>query len=230
MKLENTLSIPVAVEDAWRVLLDVERVAPCVPGATLTASDGDEHRGRIKVKLGPIGLTYNGTVTFLSRDEQARIVVLEAGGREARGNGTAKALVTCRLTDAGDDRTDVHVETELNITGKPAQFGRGTLAEVSGALMDRFAENLAAELAVNAPEAPAYRAADAGMSPEAPAGSPEPTPGDEHPAPARHTPAAPLDLIDATGAGALKRVAPIAAAAALLIFALGLLGRRRHHR
>ncbi|MBA2951350.1 SRPBCC family protein [Streptomyces himalayensis] len=230
MKLENTLSIPVAVEDAWRVLLDVERVAPCVPGATLTASDGDEHRGRIKVKLGPIGLTYNGTVTFLSRDEQARIVVLEAGGREARGNGTAKALVTCRLTDAGDDRTDVHVETELNITGKPAQFGRGTLAEVSGALMDRFAENLAAELAANAPEAPAYRAADAGMSPEAPAGSPERMPGDEHPAPARHTPAAPLDLIDATGAGALKRVAPIAAAAALLIFALGLLGRRRHHR
>ncbi|MDH6484064.1 SRPBCC family protein [Streptomyces sp. SAI-127] len=139
MKLENTLSIPVAVDDAWQVLLDVERVAPCVPGATLTASDGDEHRGRIKVKLGPIALTYSGTVTFLKRDEQAKVVVLEAGGREARGNGTAKALVTCRLSDAGGGRTAVHVETDLSITGKPAQFGRGTLAEVSGALMERFA-------------------------------------------------------------------------------------------
>ncbi|GHB60089.1 hypothetical protein GCM10010306_062070 [Streptomyces umbrinus] len=218
MKLENTLSIPVAVEDAWRVLLDVERVAPCVPGATLTASDGDEHRGWIKVKLGPIGLTYNGTVTFLTRDERARVVVLEAGGREARGNGTAKALVTCRLTDAGGDRTDVYVETELNVTGKPAQFGRGTLAEVSGALMDRFAENLAAELAANSQE-PAERSA-------------RPAAAERYAnraASTEHT-AAPLDLIDATGAGALKRVAPIALAAALLILALGLRGRRRHHR
>ncbi|GCB52655.1 SRPBCC family protein [Streptomyces sp. NL15-2K] len=218
MKLENTLSIPVAVEDAWRVLLDVERVAPCVPGATLTGSDGDEHRGRIKVKLGPIGLTYNGTVTFLSRDERNRVVVLEAGGREARGNGTAKALVTCRLTDAGDDRTDIHVETELNVTGKPAQFGRGTLAEVSGALMDRFAENLAAELAADS-----RKPAELSAHPAAEERS-------AHPAASDGTTAAPLDLIDATGAGALKRAVPIALAAALLILALGLRGRRRHHR
>ncbi|MER5750113.1 SRPBCC family protein [Streptomyces sp. NPDC002088] len=211
MKLENTLSIPVAVEDAWRVLLDVERVAPCVPGATLTASDGDEHRGTIKVKLGPIGLTYSGTVTFVSCDAQAKVVVLEAGGREARGNGTAKALVTCRLTpadtDGGGARTDVHVETELNITGKPAQFGRGTLAEVSGALMDRFAENLAAELAVDS-----HDSVESSTTPAA-----EPV-------------ASPLDLIDATGASALKRVVPIAATAVLLILAVGLRGRRRHHR
>ncbi|MFJ9173976.1 SRPBCC family protein [Streptomyces sp. NPDC102360] len=203
MKLENTIGIPVPVADAWKVLLDVERVAPCVPGATLTASDGDAHRGRIKVKLGPIALTYQGTVTFLERDEEKRTVVLEAGGREARGNGTAKALVTCRLTeaDAGGAHTDVHVETELTITGKPAQFGRGTLAEVSGALMDRFAENLAVELTADSPQ-------DETVSPP----------------PA----AAPLDLVDAAGAGALKRAVPIAVAAALLLLlALGLRGRRR---
>lgn len=227
MKLENTLSIPVAVEDAWRVLLDVERVAPCVPGATLTASDGDEHRGRIKVKLGPIGLTYNGTVTFLSRDERARVVVLEAGGREARGNGTAKALVTCRLTDAGGDRTDVYVETELNVTGKPAQFGRGTLAEVSGVLMDRFAENLAAELAANSHESGGHSAHSAAAEPSA---HPAAVERSANPAASKATAAAPLDLIDVTGAGALKRAVPIALAAALLILALGLRGRRRHHR
>ncbi|WP_033321543.1 SRPBCC family protein [Streptomyces yerevanensis] len=227
MKLENTLSIPVAVEDAWRVLLDVERVAPCVPGATLTASDGDEHQGRIKVRLGPIGLTYNGTVTFLSRDEQARVVVLEAGGREARGNGTAKALVTCRLTDAGGDRTDVYVETELNITGKPAQFGRGTLAEVSGALMDRFAENLAAELTANSHESGGRSAHPAAAEPSA---HPAAAERSANPAATDETAAAPLDLIDVTGAGPLKRAVPIALAAALLILALGLRGRRRHHR
>ncbi|MFF0081784.1 SRPBCC family protein [Streptomyces canus] len=206
MKLENTIGIPVPVADAWKVLLDVERVAPCVPGATLTASDGAEHHGRIKVKLGPIALTYHGTVTFLERDEEKKVVVLEAGGREARGNGTAKALVACRLTeaDAGGGRTDVHVATELTITGKPAQFGRGTLAEVSGALMDRFAENLAAELTADSPRS----------EPTSPPTSPRPA-------------AAPLDLVDAAGAGALKRAAPVAVAVALLL-ALALRGRRRH--
>ena len=127
MKLENTFSIPVQVDEAWRVLLDVERIAPCVPGATLTSSEGDTHRGKVKVKLGPIGLTYNGTVKFLEQDAAAKVVVLEASGREMRGNGTATAQVTCRLVASGD-ATDVFVETELAITGKPAQFGRGALA------------------------------------------------------------------------------------------------------
>ncbi|KAK1185376.1 SRPBCC family protein [Streptomyces sp. NBS 14/10] len=208
MKLENTFSIPVAVDDAWKILLDVERVAPCVPGATLTGGDGDEHHGTIKVKLGPIGLTYQGTVTFVTRDERAGVVVLEAGGRETRGNGTAKARVTCRLSATGTARTDVRVETELNITGKPAQFGRGPLAEVSAALMDRFADSLATELSLNS--APISRS---------PADVPPPA-----------TEAAPLDLIDATRAGGLKRLAPLVPAAALLLLAALLLrGRRRHH-
>ncbi|WP_425826274.1 SRPBCC family protein [Streptomyces fractus] len=203
MKLEHTLDIPVPVAEAWKILLDVERVAPCVPGAELTASDGDEHRGRIKVKLGPIALTYTGTVTFVVRDEQARVVVLEAGGREARGNGTAKAVVTCRLTEfeglADDRATHLHVETELTITGKPAQFGRGTLAEVSGALMDRFAENLAAELT----------ASNSQLS---------------EPSSVEPAVAAPLDLV--ASSGVLKRIAPFAVGAALLLLAFRALRRR----
>ncbi|WP_306320020.1 MULTISPECIES: SRPBCC family protein [unclassified Streptomyces] len=198
MKLENTLGIPLPVDAAWQALLDVERVAPCVPGATLTSSDGDTHQGRIKVKLGPIGLVYHGTVTFLSRDEEAKVVVLEAGGRESRGNGTAKAVVTCRLSAAGRDRTDIHVHTELTITGRPAQFGRATLGEVSAALMDRFAQNLSAELSAGS-AAPATPAATA-----------------------------PLDLVEATAAGdaALKRAVPVALAlGALLVLAFA---RRRH--
>ncbi|MCX4831342.1 SRPBCC family protein [Streptomyces sp. NBC_01016] len=201
MKLENTFAIPVPVDEAWKVLLDVERVAPCVPGATLTGSEGDTHQGRIKVKLGPISLTYSGTVTFVTRDEDAKVVVLEAGGREARGNGTAKARVTCRLSTAGPGHTDVHVETDLSVTGRPAQFGRGTLAEVSGALMGRFAENLAAELTID---------------------SPQPLAGS--------VPAAPLDLADTPSARTVKRVAPIAVTAAAALLWLALARRGRRHR
>lgn len=201
MKLENTLTIPATVEEAWQVLLDIERVTPCVPGAALTSGDrdSDSYQGRIRVKLGPVGLTYHGTVKFLSRNEADRTVVLEARGRETRGNGTAKALVTCRLVDSGDHSTDVFVETDLAITGRPAQFGRGTLAEVAGTLIGQFAENLAAELAVAEP---------------APVAGP--------------AVAEPVDLIDAAGAGALRRIAPPAAAvAALLLLAFILRGRRR---
>ncbi|MGW0949047.1 SRPBCC family protein [Streptomyces sp. NPDC002623] len=209
MKLQNTLTVPASVEEAWRVLLDLERVTPCVPGATLTSRDGDSFQGRIKVKLGPVSLTYRGTVKFLSRNEADRTVVLEAGGREARGNGTVKALVTCRLVASGANATDVLVDTDLAITGKPAQFGRGTLTQVAGTLAGQFAHNLAAELAVPAPD-------------------PDAVPAVPAPAPVV---AEPLDLIDAAGEGALKRIAqPATALAALLLLALLVRGRRRTDR
>ncbi|MFF5147574.1 SRPBCC family protein [Streptomyces sp. NPDC013157] len=205
MKLENRLTVPASVAEAWRVLLDIERVTPCVPGATLTSRDGDSFQGRIKVKLGPVSLTYHGTITFLSRNEADRTVVLEAGGREIRGNGTARARVTCRLVASGTHSTDVLVDTDLAITGKPAQFGRGTLAEVAGTLVGRFAENLAAELAVTEPD-PVAR-------------------------PSGPVVAEPIDLIDAAGASALKRIAPPATAlAALLLLVLLVRGRRRTDR
>ncbi|MGW1024772.1 SRPBCC family protein [Streptomyces sp. NPDC002577] len=221
MKLQNTLSIPAAADEAWRVLLDIERITPCVPGATLTSRDDDSYHGRIKVKLGPVTLTYKGTIKFLLQNEPDKTVVLEAGGRETRGNGTAKALVTCRLIGSGDDSTDVFVETDLAITGKPAQFGRGTLAEVAGTLIGQFAENLAAELAAVPPalaDPPTAAPTEAGSSSDPPA------------SPAPRT-AEPIDLIDAAGAGVLKRLAPPATVlAALLLLALVLRGRRRTDR
>ncbi|GGV18476.1 hypothetical protein GCM10010182_44900 [Actinomadura cremea] len=223
MKLENALSIPVPVEEAWRVLLDIERIAPCVPGATLTARDGDRYSGKIKVRLGPIGLTYNGTVTFVSQDAEARIAVLEAGGRELRGNGTAKATVTCRLVASGA-ATDVLVETDLAITGRPAQFGRGALGEVAGTLIGQFAANLADEIAAGSPagDGTAPGDAESPRTPDTAAAAPD-APARVAPVASRE-PAAPIDLLGAARGGALKRVGPAAAGTALL---LGLLIARR---
>ncbi|WP_019928242.1 SRPBCC family protein [Nocardia sp. BMG111209] len=214
MKLENTFGIPVPAADAWKVLLDLERIAPCVPGATLTGSDGDAFQGRIKVKLGPIALTYNGTIRIVSADEAARIAVLEGGGREARGNGTAKATITCRLVESGD-KTDVFVDTDLNITGKPAQFGRGALAEVAGALIGQFAGNLA-DLIVESSSAATTPEADT-LEPEAApvaAVRAVPAPG-TNVQPAARPAAEPIDLLSAAGIGG-ERVGLVAAVAALL--------------
>ncbi len=146
MELEHSFSVPVPVARAWDVLLDVERVAPCMPGATLDSVDGDNISGRIKVKVGPITMTYAGTAKFAERDRDAGVVVLEASGKETRGAGTASATVRSELKADGD-RTNVIVHTTLNVTGKPAQFGRGVLAEVGGKLIGIFANNLAAMLA-----------------------------------------------------------------------------------
>jgi len=145
MQLENRFTVPVARADALKVLLDVERIAPCMPGATLTSRDGDDFTGTVKVKVGPINLTYGGKASFLSVDEDAGVVVIEASGKETRGTGTAKAQVTCRLVDHGTS-TDVEVATELNITGKPAQFGRGVMVDVGNKLIGQFADCLAGKL------------------------------------------------------------------------------------
>jgi carbon monoxide dehydrogenase subunit G len=147
MELEHSFTIPVAPEQAWQVLLDVERVAPCMPGATIDSVDGDEIKGRIKVKVGPVSLTYSGTAHFTEQDEAARAVTLEASGKETRGAGTAAATVRSTLHDEGDGRTRVVVHTTLSVTGRPAQFGRGVMAEVGGRIIERFAANLAAQLA-----------------------------------------------------------------------------------
>jgi carbon monoxide dehydrogenase subunit G len=146
MELEHSFSVPVPAERAWDVLLDVERVAPCMPGATLDSVEGDSIVGKIKVKVGPITMTYAGTAKFTERDRDAGVVTLEASGKETRGAGTASASVRSQLTPAGD-RTQVTVHTTLNVTGKPAQFGRGVMTEVGGKLIGIFADNLAAMLA-----------------------------------------------------------------------------------
>ncbi|HEX6932828.1 MAG TPA: SRPBCC domain-containing protein [Streptosporangiaceae bacterium] len=146
MELEHSFTVPVPKSRAWDVLLDVERVAPCMPGATLDSVDGDEIRGRIKVKVGPINMMYAGTARFVERDEETGTVTLEASGKETRGAGTASASVKSVLEDRGDE-THVKVLTTLNVTGKPAQFGRGVMNEVGGKLLGIFAANLAATLA-----------------------------------------------------------------------------------
>jgi carbon monoxide dehydrogenase subunit G len=142
MELEHTFTVPVPEERAWDVLLDVERVAPCMPGASLDSVDGDEIKGRIKVKVGPISMTYAGTARFTERDPDAHVITLEATGKETRGAGTASATVRSMLQGQGD-QTHVIVHTSLNVTGRPAQFGRGVMAEVGGKLIGIFARNLA---------------------------------------------------------------------------------------
>jgi carbon monoxide dehydrogenase subunit G len=146
MELEHSFTVPVPMDRAWDVLLDVERVAPCMPGASLDSVNGDEIAGRIKVKVGPISMTYAGTAKFTERDRAAGVMTLQASGKETRGAGTASASVRSELSAEGD-QTHVTVHTNLNVTGKPAQFGRGVLAEVGGKLVGIFAANLAAMLA-----------------------------------------------------------------------------------
>ena len=150
MELEHSFIVPVPPEQAWEVLLDVERVAPCMPGATIDGVDGEVISGKIKVKVGPIALTYAGTARFTEKDEQARMVALEASGKETRGTGTASATVRSTLQDLGG-KTRVTVHTTMNITGRPAQFGRGVMVEVGGKIIEKFATNLAAQLATAGP-------------------------------------------------------------------------------
>jgi len=180
MELEHSFIIPVPPEQAWPVLLDVERIAPCMPGATIDAVDGDVIKGRIKVKVGPVAMTYAGTAHFTERDEQARSITLEASGKETRGAGTASATVRSSLEDEGG-QTKVVVHTSMNVTGRPAQFGRGVMAEVSGRIIERFATNLAALLA-SAPAATV--AASNGSGPGADASGPGAGSADGAPGPA----------------------------------------------
>jgi carbon monoxide dehydrogenase subunit G len=157
MELEHEFTVPVPVLQAWDVLLDVERIAPCMPGATVEAFDGETIEGRVKVKVGPIQVTYAGTARFVEKDEAARRAVIDARAKEARGSGTANATITAVLHESGTD-TKVTVTTDLAITGRPAQFGRGVMAEVGNKLLGRFADCLAGELTAGGAEASAAAA------------------------------------------------------------------------
>ncbi len=213
MELEHEFVVPVPRAEAWAVLMDVERVTPCMPGATFDGYEGDGFKGRVKVKLGPITVTYAGTARFADRDEAAGRAVIEAAGKESRGPGTARATVHAQMTDQGDS-TLVRVVTDLDVTGRPAQFGRGVMAEVGGKLVGRFADCLAAQLAAGTPE-PASAA---------PAAIPAPTLA-AVPAP-RPTPDA-VDLVETAGVPVLKRVLPVLVGV-LGVYLLWRALRRRH--
>lgn len=143
MELHNSFTVPADIDTAWRTLLDVEAIAPCMPGATLESVNGDEFTGNVKVKLGPVSMVYGGQAHFVSKDETGRVSIIEGTGRETRGSGTAKAVVTMTLVQQTPTETRVDVATDLTITGKAAQFGRGVMQDVAGKLVDQFAGNLA---------------------------------------------------------------------------------------
>ncbi len=169
MELDHSFTVPVPPAQAWDVLLDVQQIAPCMPGATVDTVDGDDVAGRLKVKVGPVSLTYKGTATFKDRDAADRSVVVEASGKEMRGAGTASATVRAALApeNGSDATTLVTLHTTLNVTGRPAQFGRGVITEVGSRLIDKFADNLAKQLAGGSSGAAAAEGAGAAAADEA---------------------------------------------------------------
>lgn len=185
MELSSSFEVARSIEDTWAVLTDVERIAPCLPGAKLQEVEGEEHRGAVKVKVGPITAEYKGAATFIEKDDSSHRAVLEAKGRDTRGAGNASALITAQLAAVDDNTTSVTVDTDLTISGKVAQFGRGVMADVSAKLMGQFADNLAAMLEEDASGAAGGGAADGGDS-----------------AAAQSEAGAGADMADSTGGGA----------------------------
>jgi uncharacterized protein len=164
MQLENKFTIEAPIEKAWEALNTPEMIAPCFPGATLTEYEGDSFTGTVKVKLGPISLTYKGKGTYVTRDESAHKVVIEATGRDSRGNGTASATVTGTMTADGPDKTAVTMATDMTITGRPAQFGRGVISDVADKIIGQFSACVAQKLTPQATEAPASPAPAGGTA------------------------------------------------------------------
>ena len=180
MDLTHRFTVPTSVDETWAHFQDIASVAECFPGATVTSFDGDSFQGSCKVKLGPIALVYNGSGTFVEKDEVAHRFVDDAKGKDKRGNGTAGAKVTLSM-DEGPDGTDVEVLTDLAITGKPAQFGRGVMQDVSDKLLGQFVACLESRLTGGAPEAPGEPApaepeAAAAPAEDAPIPAPPPPP------------------------------------------------------
>ena len=206
MELKDSFEVAHPIDAVWDVITDVERIAPCLPGAQLTGSDGDAHEGLVKVKVGPITSQYKGKASFTERDDDAHRLLMSASGRDTRGAGNASAEITVSLESVTDTSTQVSVHTDLTITGKVAQFGRGVLADVSKKLMGQFADNLAEMVAA---DVASDDSAEADDSPAA--GQPDDGGAAEEAAPA----AAPqqeveaVDLLSVAGTPVLKRLVPV---------------------
>ena len=165
MDLNHSFTVPASLADTWKTFEDIESVAECFPGAVVTEVDGNDFKGTCKVKLGPIAMVYSGAGTFLEKDEAAHRFVVEAKGKDKRGNGTAGATVTATFVEEGSDSTKVDVNTDLAITGKPAQFGRGVIEDISNKLLQQFVTCLQDK--VGAPPEEAAPAATTGSAPQA---------------------------------------------------------------
>jgi carbon monoxide dehydrogenase subunit G len=210
VELNNEFRVAVPAAKTWEFLTDVERVAPCLPGATLLSVDGEEFTGAVKVKVGPITVSYKGEAAFQEKDAAAQRMVLKANGKETRGNGNAAAVVTAQLKDEGD-ATSVVITTDLTISGKAAQFGRGVLADVASNLIGQFARSLEAELLGGSPATTAPTA-------ETISAASQPAAGDS------------VDLLKVVAVPMAKRAAPVVVALAAGAAIGFLLGRRRNRR
>jgi carbon monoxide dehydrogenase subunit G len=221
MEIADSFRVSTPIADTWKVLLDIEGIAPCLPGAQLQEIEGDEYRGIVKVKVGPITAQYMGTAPLAEVDESGRRIVIDASGRDTRGQGNAKASIVVTMREEGDG-TRVEVVTDLAITGKVAQFGRGVLVDVSSKLMGQFVENLERDVLAtqdSPPETP--------LAAEVPAA---PGAWESVPAPTElrridSKEAEPIDLLEMAGGSPAARLVPLGIAV-LIVFVLWRLLRR----
>ncbi len=238
MKIENSFTVDAPIERAWDVLTDIPTIAPCLPGAKLESSDGDTHKGRVKVKVGPVTAEYTGQATFVERDEVARRVVINGKGRDTRGAGNAQATITAQMTAVGD-KTTVSIDTDLKVSGKVAQFGRGVMQDVSEKLLGQFAECVAGKLAEPSELTPppitssgdvAGTTTESTARPQDAAVTPPPTP-----TPSASSAASKgasddddaIDLLDVAGNAMWKRAAPVAGVVLALSILRILIKRRK---
>lgn len=206
MQIDNEFTVGVPVERAWAILTDLEGIAPCLPGAQLTGREGDVYQGKVKIKVGPVVSEYAGTATFAEKDDATHRAVINAAGRDSRGAGNASAAIVAQLRPDGE-KTVVTVNTDLRITGKIAQLGRGMIKEVSTKLLGQFADCLEAK--IGATTEPATAQPVSPVAPEAPA-SPVPpmSPVEAVAQPGRVEPE-PLDVMGVAGGSVMRRVVPL---------------------
>jgi hypothetical protein len=207
MDLNHEFVVNVPVNDAWVILTDLERIAPCLPGAQLTEVEGDVYRGQVKIKVGPIVAQFKGQASFISRDDLAHTASLKGEGRDTTGKGTASAIITAQLTSVTPTSTKCTVVTDLTISGKVAQFGRGALADVSDKLLAQFSENLN-QLITSSPAT----ATTTPIATEVAAASPQIRKIES-------AEVAPLDLLGTAGAPILKRAIPVVVALIVVVIA-----------
>jgi len=217
MDLNHQFTVNVPIDEAWVILTDLERIAPCLPGAQLTEVEGDIYRGQVKIKVGPILAQFKGQASFVSRDDVAHKASLKGEGRDTTGKGNASAVITAELTSISPTSTTCAVHTDLTISGKVAQFGRGALADVSDKLLAQFSENLN-QLITGAPSTSTPTIATAAP---AATSAPAPAPSEQPAIRIINSPeVAPLDLLGTAGAPILKRAIPALIAVVAVVAAL----------
>lgn len=202
MELEHSFTVPADIDTAWNTLLDVERIAMCMPGATLISVEGDTFKGEVKIKLGPVTMVFGGTASFVDKDVANHRLVINASGSETKGTSTAQATVTTQLVAESPTLTRVDVNTDLAITGKPAQFGRGVMSDVAGRIIGQFAGNLEGVVAAGSGASNATSSDSSATSAAMPA-------------PAADA----IDMMEVAGGAVAKKLIPVALAVVAVVVA-----------